>query len=68
MATVLVAADNHYYRDAKGEVYVDSVFSYDFYKRYLSAFDKVYAVGRVSQVETAPAGKKRADGPGGGVP
>lgn len=64
MATVLVAADNHYYRDAKGEVYVDSVFSYDFYKRYLSAFDKVYAVGRVSQVETAPAGKKRADGPG----
>lgn len=64
MATVLVAADNHYYRDAKGDVYVDSVFNYDFYKRYLSVFDMVYAVGRVSQVETAPAGKKRADGPG----
>ncbi len=64
MATVLVAADNHYYRDAKGDVYVDSVFNYDFYKRYLSVFDKVYAVGRVSKVEAAPAGKKRADGPG----
>lgn len=63
MATVLVAADNHYYRDAKGDVYVDSVFNYDFYKRYLSVFDKVYAVGRVSQVMSAPMGKKRADGP-----
>lgn len=64
MATVLVAADNHYYRDSKGDVYVDSVFNYDFYKRYLSVFEKVYAVGRVSQAEKAPAGKKRADGPG----
>lgn len=64
MATVLVAADSHYYRDARGDVYVDSVFNYDFYKRYLSVFDKVYAVGRVSQVDSAPTGRKRADGPG----
>lgn len=64
MTSVLVAADNHYYRDAKGDVYVDSVFNYDFYKRYLSVFDKVYAVGRVTKVDSAPAGKKRADGPG----
>lgn len=64
MATVLVAADNHYYRDVNGDVYVDSVFNYAFYRRYLSVFDKVYAVGRVTQVQAAPAGKKRADGPG----
>lgn len=64
MSSVLVAADNHYYRDTEGAVFVESVFNYDFYKRYLSVFDKVYAVGRVTQVASAPAGKKRADGPG----
>lgn len=64
MTTVLVAADNHYYRNSSGEVFVDSVFNYDFYRRYLSVFDKVYAIGRVTQVGSAPEGKKRADGPG----
>lgn len=64
MTTVLVAADKHYYRDANGRVYADAIFGYDFYKRYLTAFDHVFAVGRVTQVQIPPEGKKRADGPG----
>lgn len=64
MTTVLVAADGHYYRDASGAVYVDSVFDYNFYRRYLVAFDMVYALGRMTSVDEAPAGKRRADGPG----
>lgn len=64
MASVLVAADGHYYRDASGAVYVESVFNYGFYERYLSVFDEVLAVGRMTAVETAPPGKRRADGEG----
>lgn len=64
MQSVIVAADNHYYRDANGDVYVDAVFNYDFYKRYLSVFDTVYAIGRVTSVKEPPQGKRRADGPG----
>lgn len=64
MTSVLVAADNHYYRDSSGAVYVEAVFNYAFYKRYLTVFDTVYAVGRVTYVNKAPEGKLRADGPG----
>lgn len=39
MSTVLVIVDGHYYEDKDGQFYVDSVFNYSFYSRYLSAFD-----------------------------
>ena len=61
---LLLVADGHYYRDKKGDVYVQSVFDYSFYKRYLTVFDQVYAVARIEEVETAPAGKKKASGEG----
>ena len=64
MARLLLAADGHYYRDAEGDVYVDAVFNYGFYSRYLDAFDEVDALGRMTRVDTAPGGKRRADGPG----
>lgn len=59
---LLLVADGHYYRDKKGDIYVQSVFDYSFYKRYLSVFDKVYAVARIEEVNEAPTGKKKASG------
>lgn len=63
MTSLLLAADGHYYRDANGNVFVDAVFNYDFYSRYLEVFDEVIALGRITRVKSAPVGKKRADGP-----
>ena len=59
---VLVVADGHYYRDKNNKVYVESVFDYKFYQRYLSAFDNVYAIARMENVDTVPPYCKRADG------
>lgn len=61
---LLLVADGHYYRDRKGDVYVQSVFDYNFYKRYLTVFDHVYAVARIEDVDAAPEGKKRCSGEG----
>ena len=60
--SVLVVADGHYYRTLDNEVYVDSIYDYSFYKRYLNVFDHVYAVIRAKDVEVAPAGKKKSSG------
>ena len=61
---VLVVADGHYYQVPDGDVYADSVYDYNFYKRYLQAFDHVYAVVRVKHVDAPPAGKRLSSGPG----
>lgn len=61
---VMVVADSHYYKDYDGNIYVDSVFNYSFYKRYLDVFDKVYVVARVSFVKNSPSEKKIASGDG----
>ena len=59
---VLVVADGHYYITPSGTVYADSVYDFNFYKRYLQVFDHVYAVVRAEDVETAPVGKKMSSG------
>ena len=61
---VMVVADGHYYQTSDGTVYADSVYDYTFYKRYLQAFDHVYAVARIKKLECAPEGKKVSSGPG----
>lgn len=61
---VMVVADGHYYQTPDGTVYADSVYDYTFYKRYLQAFDHVYAVARLQQVTEAPRGKKQSSGDG----
>lgn len=61
---LLLVADGHYYRDRKGDVYVQSVFDYNFYKRYLTVFDHVYAVARIEDMDAAPEGKKKCSGEG----
>ena len=60
---LLIVADGHYYIDKQGVCYVESVFDYSFYARYLSAFEEVYALVRAERVETAPATCKLASGP-----
>ncbi len=60
---LLLVADGHYYLDKQGNCYVESVFDYAFYARYLSVFEEVYALVRAQQVETAPATCKLASGP-----
>lgn len=61
---VLVVADGHYYQTPTGDVYADSVYDYNFYKRYLQAFDHVYAVVRAKQVTEMPKGRKKSSGEG----
>ena len=60
---VLVVADGHYYIDLKNTVYVESVFDYSFYARYLSVFDEVYAIVRAERVDNPPKKSKVASGP-----
>ena len=59
---LLVVADGHYYITPNGEVYVESVFDYAFYARYLSAFEKVYAIVRAQNVSEPPQKSKLASG------
>lgn len=60
---LLIVADGHYYIDKQGNVYVESVFDYAFYARYLSVFEEVYPLVRATKVETVPATCKLASGP-----
>lgn len=59
---LLIVADGHYYIDKEKNVFVESVFDYAFYARYLSAFESVYAIVRAENVDTAPKGCKQASG------
>lgn len=61
---VLVVADGYYYQTPDGTVYADSVYDYNFYKRYLQAFDHVYALVRAMPVIEAPKGKMKSSGEG----
>ena len=61
---LLIAADGHYYKDKNGAVYVDAVFDYSFYKRYLSVFENVFALARLEEVDCPPKGCKLASGEG----
>lgn len=59
---LLVVADGHYYIDKKKNVYVESVFDYSFYARYLSVFDEIYAIVRAESVDAQPKGTKLSSG------
>lgn len=61
---VLVVADGHYYITPSGDVYADSVYDYNFYKRYLMSFDHVFAVIRAVKVDEVPKNKKKSSGEG----
>lgn len=60
---VLVVADGHYFIDRQNNVFVESVFDYTFYERYLLVFEEVFAIIRAEYVDSAPLGCKKASGP-----
>jgi hypothetical protein len=62
--TVCVILENRCSRTPDGRVWANSVFSYGFFSRYLSAFDRVRAVARVLDVDEVPDNTRRADGDG----
>ena len=59
---VLVVADGHYYIDPDNNVYAESVYDYNFYKRYLQSFDHVFAAVRLESVDQTPTNMKKSSG------
>lgn len=59
---IMVVADGHYYRASNNEIYVDSVFDYNFYKRYLQVYDDIIVVARIENLKYVPNDKKKASG------
>jgi len=64
VTTVCIVLENRCLRTPDGCVWTNSGFSYDFFSRYLAAFDQVRAVARVLDVDEVPTKLKRADGEG----
>jgi len=61
--TVVVSTEHHFYKTPKGEIYsATHGRQYSFWKRYLSAFDKVYVLARVKEVTQIDDTLERADG------
>ncbi len=59
---ILLVADGHYYIDSNNQVYVESVFDYSFYARYLEIFDNVNAIIRAEHVVEVNPNWKIASG------
>ena len=59
---LLLVADGHYLKSIDNLIYSESVYSYDFYKRYLTTFDHIYAVVRTKNVDTITGNEKLCSG------
>lgn len=59
---LLLVADGRYIIDKENNVFVESVFEYSFYARYLLVFDNVYAIVRAQRVDKAPSNMRLASG------
>ncbi|MFQ5413455.1 MAG: glycosyltransferase, partial [Phycisphaerae bacterium] len=65
MASLLVTSAGHFVRGPDGHVYVSGLpMDYAFWRRYLTAFERVGVAVRVSANTTRPADARRADGDG----
>lgn len=53
---VLIADNVHLVRTKDGEYYSPSIYSYDFFKRYLNVFDKVKCMGKTKYVNDIDTG------------
>ena len=61
---LLVTSETRFLATPDGAVWTESINAYSFWERYLSVFDGVKVLARVRTVASAPAGGRRADGPG----
>lgn len=64
MRLILYVAVEAHFRRYRGEIYTEREFLYPYWQEYLAIFDEVRPIGRVQEVSQAPAGWRRADGPG----
>lgn len=60
---VLVTSENRFVRDSANQVWTPSQFPYDFWTRYLDAFDQVTVLARIQDLSQAPQGFARSCGP-----
>lgn len=61
---LLLVADGHYFKTSNNLIYAESVYSYDFYKRYLNVYDHVYAIVRTKKLEKLKGNEKLCSGEG----
>lgn len=61
---LMLTVDHHFVRTPDGQVWVKTIYGYDFWKRYLQAFDSVRVVGRLRQEEELSGKMLLASGPG----
>lgn len=62
---IAVVCDAHIFRTKNGEYWCSTVYSYNFFRRFLTVFDTVRVVARVKDCEFPADGKYlRVDGPG----
>jgi len=60
----LVVAIEHHFVRVGGEIYTALAFGYEYWKKYLEAFDEVHVLARVGCAEAVREDQFRADGPG----
>ena len=60
---VVVTNEHRFYRTPDGAIWTQGINSYEFWTRYLSAFNGVKVVARVESVAAADPAWRRADGP-----
>lgn len=60
---VLVVPDSRYYRLPNGKVYAESIYIYDFFKRYLLVFDEVIVAARIKHIDKEQGNMQEATGP-----
>ena len=59
---LLVCIDGHLLRTPDGKVWCESIYKYDFFKRYLDVFEQVRVFARCSDVKEVKEGFLRVDG------
>lgn len=61
---VLVVPDGRYYKLPNGKIYAESIYTYDFFKRYLTIFDEVLVAVRIVKLNELKSDMKEISGKG----
>jgi glycosyltransferase involved in cell wall biosynthesis len=61
---VAVTTDHRFVRTPEGAIWTQGINAYEFWRRYLTTFERVKVIGRLLSAPSVNAGWRRADGPG----